>query len=182
MSLPHIILGLLTVVGPKSGYDLKQIINHSTRHFWYCDLSQIYRALDTLKENQWVSGTEDEEASRHRITYTCTPAGEAELRRWLVEAFEVTKIRAPELARVFFGKYIPHERLKEQVINYRTHYAGLLENYSRIKSVIESERSAHPDDVDYWLLTLDLGKRCAQAYLDWCNHVLGKLDSMGKKE
>src|SRR5215207_4810798 len=87
MSLPHILLGFLNY-NPQSGYDLKQVIDQTTQHFWYCDLSQIYRALDTLTEKGWATSSEDESNNRQRKIYTITPDGQTALKEWLAQDFE----------------------------------------------------------------------------------------------
>ncbi len=182
MSLPHIILGFLKTGGALSGYDLKGYIDESTRHFWYCDLSQIYRALDTLKENGWATGTEDPDNNRNRITYTLTPEGESELQKWLTTDFEFHRFRHDVLAKIFFGHFTPPERLREQILDYRRTFASLSETYQRIEGRMDEDWADYPDHVAYWLMTLDLGKRSTQATVEWCDAVLEKLNQLEKRE
>jgi len=49
MSLRYALLGLLHY-SPMSGYDLYRIFDHSIRHYWSTEHTQIYRALGTLAE------------------------------------------------------------------------------------------------------------------------------------
>lgn len=182
MSLPHIILGILKAEGALSGYDLKQHMDGSTRHFWYSDLSQIYRALDSLKENGWVTGTEDEDNNRNRITYTITPDGEHEFVVWLAADFDRLNVRHPALAKLFFGHFASPSRLRQQMTEYRQFHTQLYEKYQGIERRVESERTNHPEHVDFWLMTLEFGKRNAQAALEWCDDVLDKLSEIEKRD
>lgn len=178
MSLQHIILGNLKLVGSLSGYDLKQQIDQSTQHFWYCDLSQIYRALDSITAQGWATVQEDEESSRQRKIYTITPDGEAALAQWLAEDFEISPSRNNMLARIFYGKYGTLDRQREQITHLQDQMKPTLGEYHAIKTLIHSMQAQFPVNAAYWLLTVDLGIRFTQAYLDWCEATLNKLDEI----
>lgn len=182
MSLPHILLGLLKQMGAQSGYDLKQQIDQSTNHFWYCDYSQIYRALDQLSQAGWVRFTEDATTQRHKKIYSLTPPGEEALKSWLSQDFEIEPPRRPDLARLFFGSLADRTRLREQVLSYRQFYENLLHTFEVIQPTIEAEREQHPVDAVFWLITLDNGLKIAQAYIDWCNTTLARLDELDGRD
>ena len=181
MSLQYIILGLLKNAGSLSGYDLKQIIDRSTSNFWYCDLSQIYRALNAIEKAEWVTSTANESNKRHRITYSLTEQGEIALQNWLEEDIEYDLIRQPELARFFFGKYIPPERLRQQLIAHRTHAESRLSRYLQIKAEIESSRNKAPEDVPYWIMTVQRGILDTKASIEWCDDALEQLEKLAQQ-
>ena len=52
MSLPNVLLSLLRE--PMSGSELTELFGSSIGHFWSADLSQIYRALDSLEQRGCV--------------------------------------------------------------------------------------------------------------------------------
>lgn len=107
MSLPHLLLGLLTDQ-PASGYDLNKIYQHSVGNFWTTDQSQIYRALHKLHEKGWVEMEAIHQADKpDKKVYHPTPAGLAELRRWIATPLpQDDTVRIRRLGQVFFGDQI----------------------------------------------------------------------------
>ena len=49
------VLGLIALK-PRSGYDVKRIIDTSIRHFWAASYGQIYPELKRLEEVGWIAG------------------------------------------------------------------------------------------------------------------------------
>lgn len=82
MSLRHAVLGLLALE-PGTGYELTQRFDRSMSNAWYASHSQIYPELAKLQEAGLVEVVG--EGARRSRTYGVTPAGQEELRRWLVE-------------------------------------------------------------------------------------------------
>ena len=52
--LKHGILGLLNY-GDKTGYEIMTVFRDSLNHFWTAQTSQIYRELQTMEKNGWIS-------------------------------------------------------------------------------------------------------------------------------
>src|SRR5258707_1269885 len=48
-------LGLIAL-RPRSGYDIKRIVDRSIRHFWAASYGQIYPELKRLGEAGWIGG------------------------------------------------------------------------------------------------------------------------------
>ena len=46
-----VILGLLSI-GPRSGYDIKAVVDRSTRFFWAASYGQIYPELRRLEQRR----------------------------------------------------------------------------------------------------------------------------------
>ena len=105
VSLPHLILGALSD-RPTSGYDLDKRFQTSVNHFWSTDRSQIYRALQKLRDAGLV---EDEQIVQHdypnKKVYHITQAGTAELARWLRMPLTIDNapMRDGWLGQLFFG-------------------------------------------------------------------------------
>ena len=178
MSLQHIILGLLKVDGEQSGYDIKASVDNSTRNFWYCDYSQIYRALSAIEEQGWVIATPDPSNKRNRKTYGITQEGDRAFLAWLAEDFEMHATRKSDLARTFFGMFADRERLHEQLLTYRSHIHERAMAFGAIKQHIIAECQDTPDYIPYWLMTIDQGMRVTQAMLEWCDASLATLDAL----
>src|SRR6476660_8097504 len=84
-TLRYIILGLLGA-RPMSGYDIKQAFDRALASYWNAGNSQIYTTLKSLSSADLVEAEVIVQKSRpNRKVYRLTPAGQAELDRWLQE-------------------------------------------------------------------------------------------------
>ena len=102
------VLGLIALE-PRSGYDVKRIVDKSIRHFWAASYGQIYPELRRLEEAGWIEGEDSPNGGRRRTIYRITPAGRKGLREW--EHGEETRIelRDESLLRLFFADTLPRE-------------------------------------------------------------------------
>jgi PadR family transcriptional regulator AphA len=80
----HVLLGLLQW-RPRSGYEIKQLVDRSTRFFWAVSYGQIYPELRRLEKEGLVEAESDPVGARRRTRYRLTEAGRTELRAWLLE-------------------------------------------------------------------------------------------------
>ena len=64
----YVILGMLRL-GRHTGYDIKQLVDVSTRFFWAASYGQIYPELARLEEAGLVRGESDEASGRRRRTW-----------------------------------------------------------------------------------------------------------------
>lgn len=101
MSLPHILLGLLTDQ-PRTGYELARAIRNEIEPIWRAEFSQIYPTLARLRRAAFVLlRVLGPRGGPRRNLYRVTAAGRRELRRWLAEPFR-PRSRDEGLARVAF--------------------------------------------------------------------------------
>ena len=71
----RVILGMIAL-GRQTGYDIKQFVDQSTRHFWAASYGQIYPELRRLEEQGLVRGQSEPTGGRPaRSTSSPTPAG-----------------------------------------------------------------------------------------------------------
>src|SRR6478735_384607 len=103
-----VILGLLSTA-PLSGYEIKAIVDRSTRFFWAASYGQIYPELRRLEEEGLVAGEEAPTGGRARRVYSLTPAGREELVGWLAGTETTVELRDESLLRLFFADAIPRE-------------------------------------------------------------------------
>ena len=97
----YVVLGMLRRE-PRSGYEIKQAVDRSTRFFWAASYGQIYPELAKLAEAGLVEGDEQPTGGRKRTVYRLTDAGRAELehRRQEVEELQARLARSVgELAK-----------------------------------------------------------------------------------
>ena len=112
MSIQHIILGFLSK-RPMTGYDLKKIISDSEILPWSANNNQIYRALVTLHEQQWVTKEiESQVGSPNRHIYSITSKGKSALKR-----FVLSEIEAPEAKNSFFHQLLWADNLDKVEID-----------------------------------------------------------------
>jgi DNA-binding PadR family transcriptional regulator len=67
----YVILGILNL-GPHSGYDIKQLADMSTRHFWATSYGQIYPELKRLSESGLIKSEDASRGTRQRTLYHCS--------------------------------------------------------------------------------------------------------------
>ena len=100
----YVILGMLGW-RPMSGYEIKALVDKSTRFFWAASYGQIYPELRRLSAAGLIEGKADPQGGRRRNVYRLTPAGRRELRgagsRVDAEAFE---LRDEGLLKLFFAE------------------------------------------------------------------------------
>jgi PadR family transcriptional regulator, regulatory protein AphA len=98
----HVILGMLGL-RPMCGYEIKALVDKSTRFFWAASYGQIYTELRRLAEAGLIAGEPDADSSRRRIEFRLTDAGRNELERWLAAPAQVQEMRDESLLKVFFS-------------------------------------------------------------------------------
>jgi DNA-binding PadR family transcriptional regulator len=167
MSLPHAILGILQQQ-PTSGYDLKtRCFDESIAHFWPADQAQIYRTLDRMSDEGWVeSQVEIQQDRPNRKIYSITEAGRVELNRWLRTPQTLPAVREPFLIQVFFARDLPNPTIIGLMQQQLTAHQERLARYHQIPLPGLGDTAADRD-LTLQRLTLELGIRIEQAYIDW---------------
>lgn len=96
MSVPHVLLGLL-VRSPMHGYDLKAAFEAELGSLWTLNYGQLYPALEKLENEGFVLKERVVQDDRpDKKVYSITPAGRAELDRWLSEPSAPPKLNREE--------------------------------------------------------------------------------------
>jgi DNA-binding PadR family transcriptional regulator len=91
-------------LGVPTGYDIKKVIDGSTRFFWTASFGQIYPELKRLRRAGLVHAKQEPRGKVKRTVYELTPKGEQALREWLTDRENVIfEIRDESLLRLFFG-------------------------------------------------------------------------------
>src|SRR2546421_11891095 len=96
------VLGLIAL-GPRSGYDIKRIVDRSIRHFWAASYGQIYPELKRLQEAGWIVGDDAPRGGRARRLYRIPAVGRGAPRGWLVGHGEGLRVAAACLLPPFFS-------------------------------------------------------------------------------
>jgi DNA-binding PadR family transcriptional regulator len=106
MSLPHILLGLLSEE-PRTGYDLERAMREDLDSIWRAKFSQIYPVLARLRRAGHVHlKVLGPRGGPRRNLYRVTAAGRREFRSWLAAPLP-QQGKDPLLARVAFLDVLP---------------------------------------------------------------------------
>ncbi len=99
-------------LGSRTGYDIKQKIELSTRFFWGASYGQIYPELKRLAVAGLVEAEHDPRGGLKRTAYRLTAAGERVLHEWLTDQGpQLFEMRDEALLKVFFGDLLTPEEL-----------------------------------------------------------------------
>ncbi|MBD1929414.1 PadR family transcriptional regulator [Trichocoleus sp. FACHB-90] len=166
MSLAHAILGLLQQE-ERTGYDLKTgCFDGCIAHLWPADQAQIYRTLDKLVEQGWITCTVEIQSDRpNRKVYSLTEAGLAELIRWLQCPQPLATVREPLLIQMYFAAQLSNDaiiHLLEQQLAARREKLAECEN---IDLPILGDEAASREQI-MQRLVLELVMRREQTYID----------------
>lgn len=181
--LKHGILGLLNY-GEMTGYEIKEVFEHSLNYFWSAQTSQIYRELQTLAKNHWAECTPVcQKGKPDKKVYHITEAGKGELLRWLAYEESGPLMRTPLLMKVFFLG----ERSIEENLAFFQGFRQMIAEYIKYMDKAEEPMKVYADAVEektktlYWEMTLDFGKRSMQMHLDWADSCIEKLSALQKR-
>jgi DNA-binding PadR family transcriptional regulator len=183
MSLPHALLGLLNY-RPATGYDLKATFEKSINLFWNASLPQIYRTLNQMEKKGWLSfKVEHQDGKPSRKIYKLTDIGKKELRNWLSMPPDFPQIKNNMLAKIFFGNRMDKKDLAVNLRKWRELYVKLLEKLGTGLDATAGHyatKGDFRDDMRFWLLTADYGRRHAKMVIEWCDSALDVVEK-GKK-
>jgi PadR family transcriptional regulator AphA len=181
MSLPHLLLGLLSS-NPMSGYDLNKVFNTTIQHFWTTDQSQIYRTLYKLEEEGKVEvETVIQEDNPNKKVYHITEKGTAELHDWLAKRHASATIREAWLGQLFFG----YEVDDTTVISVLESRVADLESHLRVLEAFQATLPAThswgqtPHEYRFQLLTLDYGIEAYRFDIEWLKKVIEQIQGFG---
>jgi DNA-binding PadR family transcriptional regulator len=163
-----VVLGMLSL-GPRSGYDIKQVVDRSTRFFWAASYGQIYPELRRLENQGLIEGEDAPSGGRSRRVYRLTKAGRDALREWLFGSTVTIELRDESLLRLFFADFLPRDEallLLEGRKRGHEQYLEVLHDIERLPG------GKDPDFVD---LVLRWGIEFNEWGIQWCEKHLGRL-------
>lgn len=178
MPLSHAILGFLDYA-PMSGYDLKKYFDQSVAHFWSATQSHIYKALENLETDGLVTAQIIvQDGKPNRKEYQITPAGRAELHRWVVTPLPLSPTREAWLIQVFFS----HSSSNEEIIALlQARIAQIEESLAAFTSPnANANKQASAAQVGermtrLWMLTADYGISYYQAEIAWLSATIERV-------
>ena len=181
--LKHGILGLLNY-GDKTGYEIMTVFRDSLNHFWTAQTSQIYRELQTMEKNGWISQRHVEQAGKpDKNVFSITEAGRAELLGWLRAENLPKSARDPFLMKTFFRGELPVE---ENIAYFRACRQERVfpDDGKQATAAAEMYRQAiqNPEKAVYWKLTIEFGRMFERMYRQWCQICVQELESLQQRQ
>ncbi len=170
----YVILGMLRL-GRSTGYEIKSLVDVSTRFFWAASYGQIYPELGRLEELGLVRGKPDESSGRRRRSYELTEEGERALDEWLTstEALHF-ELRHEGLLKLFFSDSLPPEERAAQWRRIRAEHERMAE---QLRSIAPNARAAASErGPGMPLEVLEFGIAYQDFIVDYCKRMEAEED------
>jgi DNA-binding PadR family transcriptional regulator len=164
-----VILGLLAH-GPRSGYEIKAVVDRSTRFFWAASYGQIYPELRRLEDEGLVEGENAPSGRRARRIYRLTPTGRDALEAWLLGPDTTFEVRDESLLRLFFADALPRDEALLLLEQRKRGYEQVLEALR----AIDARPGVDPPFVD---LVLRWGIDFNEWGAEWCAAQIQRLSA-----
>jgi PadR family transcriptional regulator AphA len=162
----YVILGMLGW-RPMSGYEIKSLVDKSTRFFWAASYGQIYPELRRLSAAGLIEGKASPQGGRRRNVYRLTPAGRRELQAWLGVDAEVFELRDEGLLKLFFADAAGNEAAIRALDAKRREHERVL---SRLEEI---EATGRPEGFAYHVWRY--GIECNRWQAEWCERTMRDL-------
>jgi DNA-binding PadR family transcriptional regulator len=170
----RVILGMLKL-GVATGYDIKRIIDDSTRFFWTASYGQIYPELKRLRKAGLVTARQEPRGKVKRTVYELTPKGEEALREWLTDRESVLfEIRDESLLRLFFADLLTKDDVLANVRMQQLLFEQVLERFREIEV---DARARLDEGREYPYLVLRYGLDFITWARDWYAELERKIDA-----
>lgn len=164
----YVILGFVRNE-PRSGYEIKALVDNSTRFFWAASYGQIYPELKRLAEAGLITGSDSPTGGRKRTIYEITADGEEELRAWLRQTPETFEMRDEGLLKLFFADALPQDEAVEIL---RAMRAKRLAVHRQLKAIEELKGEIEDP---FPMIVLQGGLEFSQWFADWCERMEARL-------
>ena len=170
----RVILGMLKL-GAPTGYEIKKVIDSSTRFFWTASYGQIYPELKRLQREGLVRSREEPRGKINRTFYELTPKGDQALRDWLTDdKSTIYEIHDEGLLRLFFSDVLPREDVLANLRVQQQFFELVLEQFREIE---RRARGDLEDGLQYPYLVLRYGLDFIEWARDWYAEIERRLEA-----
>lgn len=164
----YVILGFVRNE-PRSGYEIKAVVDNSTRFFWAASYGQIYPELKRLSEAGLIVGSDSPTGGRKRTVYEITADGEEELRSWLRQLPQTFEMRDEGMLKLFFADALPRDEAVEILRTMRAHRLAVNAQLREIKQMKGEIEDPFP------MIVLQGGLEFTEWFADWCERMEAQL-------
>jgi len=171
----YVILGMLRT-RPHTGYEIKAIVDHSTRFFWAASYGQIYPELKRLEEAGLVEGEAEPQGGRRRRSFSLTADGRRALEDWLTSGEPLhSELRHEGLLRFFFADAVDPEDQLDVVRDIREMHQRTRDEMQAIRPKAEEAHNERGEE--FPLRTLEFGIAYQDFIVDWCSRTERELQN-----
>ena len=162
-----VILGMLSLA-PRSGYEIKRVVDGSTRFFWAASYGQIYPELKRLAKAGLIDGESEPRGGRRRVVYRLTASGERALHDWLVSPGLTYELRDEGLLKLFFAGALTTDETLALLRAKREQHEGVLAKLREVEPRAR-ERGGFP------LVVWEGGFAIHTSTVEWCEEMERRL-------
>lgn len=167
-TVENIILGCLSF-GPKSGYEIKKIINMSSSWFYNASYGSIYPILKKHEEKGLVVSEEVVDNGRYKRLYRLTDKGYKVFHAWMLQPPKLMTVKYEMAVKLmFFAKIAPEQRIK-QIEEHIEQLVLFKQELEEIEPFADQEGDA------YQRLILDWGEKLYVFLIQWFSGLLEEL-------
>jgi len=164
----YVILGFVRSE-PRSGYEIKALVDNSTRFFWAASYGQIYPELKRLAEAGLIAGKNLPTGGRKRTVYEITADGEEELRAWLRQPPHTFEMRDEGLLKLFFADALPRQEALEILRSIKAQRLVMNERLRAIEQMKGEIEDPFP------MIVLQGGLEFTEWFAEWCERMEAQL-------
>jgi DNA-binding PadR family transcriptional regulator len=162
-----------------SGYDIKQAFDRALGSYWNAGNSQIYTSLESLSDAELVRSEVIEQKSRpNRKVYRLTPAGEAELERWLQEDVPERFSKDDFLTKLFFCGETSDEVALKHLLEHRDSLLKQLEHMEWARQQYATRPTRRPRLLEYQMLVREYKEAVLKAGLEVTEKAIARLNAV----
>jgi DNA-binding PadR family transcriptional regulator len=171
----RVILGMLAY-GRNTGYEIKQYLDKTTRHFWAVSYGQIYPELKRLEDEGLVVGRSDPAGARARTVFEITDAGREALENWLADPGEgIWELRCEAMLKLFFSDETDTSTTLAQLRTFRAQQGRKLEALRQLEPWAREGTHRGP------YLSLQLGLAITTTIVEQCLELERQLTQDGSE-
>ncbi len=165
----RVILGFIANQ-PRSGYDIKAMVDKSTRFFWAASYGQIYPELKRLTDRGLIEGSDHSQGERPRTVFSITDQGQEALAEWMASDEQVHELRDEALLKLFFSGQTSHEELISVLETKREEHLDALQRFREIEPFAAASEDFGP------LMVLRYGLAYSEFAAEWCERALREIN------
>lgn len=167
-TVENIILGCLSF-GPRSGYEIKKIINMSSSWFYNASYGSIYPILKKHEEKGLVVSEEVVDNGRYKRLYRLTDKGYKVFHAWMLQEPKLMTVKYEMAVKLmFFAKIAPEQRI-QQIEEHIEQLVLFKQELEEIEPFADSEGDS------YQRLILDWGEKLYDFLIQWFSVLLEEL-------
>jgi DNA-binding PadR family transcriptional regulator len=171
----RVILGMLAY-GRNTGYEIKQYLDKTTRHFWAVSYGQIYPELKRLEDQGLAVGRSEPAGGRARTVFEITDAGREALEKWLSDpAQALWELRSEAMLKLFFSDETDTATTLAQVRAFRAQHERKLEALRELEPWARNGSHRGP------YLSLQLGLAITSTIVEQCRELERQLTEDGSE-